>query len=241
MKALIPAAGKGTRLKPFTDAIPKELLPVGDKPIIERVVDSFKEAGVHDIVVVTGEGKHAILDYLGSGERLGVNMSYVYQDSKEGLGHAVLSSEHLLGGETFAVVNGDNYFYPLSFLSRLVKCHRDNDAAATIGVHEAEDVTRHGVIKSDGEVITEIVEKPSSEEAPSDLATLGAYVFDPVILDAIRETPCGIDNEIQLTDAIDTLIERGEKVIAEKCSGGHIDVGTPRDLKRANKHIYTKE
>jgi len=127
MKGLIPAAGMGTRLEPITLAIPKELLMVGDK--------------------VVGWRKHAILDYLGSGERLGVKLTYVVQDKRDGLGKAVVSGEHIIGKEPFLVVLGDNFFYPKTFLKDILTFHNEVNADATIGVAKVGNPTRHGIIK----------------------------------------------------------------------------------------------
>lgn len=234
MKGLIPAAGKGTRLKPYTDAIPKELLPVGDKAVIEHVIDGFKEAGVSDITIVVGWKKHAILDYLGSGDRLGVDLTYVVQEERKGLGHAVLSGIHVIQENPFVVATGDNFFYPNDFFARLRELHESDGAAATLGVNRARDVTRQGILDVDGGDVVGVVEKPSPEEAPSDLGISGMYVFEPEIFDAIQNTPPGRGGEIQLTDAIGILIDRGRTVRYEMIPGDHIDVGTPEDLKRAN-------
>lgn len=110
MKGLIPAAGMGERLKPITLAIPKELLMVGDEAIIEYVIDAMKKVGINEITIVVGWRKHAILDYLGSGERLDIKFTYVVQDKRDGLGKAVLSGQHSIGDEPFMVVLGDDFF-----------------------------------------------------------------------------------------------------------------------------------
>jgi dTDP-glucose pyrophosphorylase len=123
MKGLIPAAGMRTRLKPLTPAIPKELLIVGDKAVIEHVIEAFKLAGITDIFIVVGWKKHAILDYFGSGNRLDVDITYIVQDEQNGLSNAVVSGRRLTDGESFAVVLGDNYFYPNTFLCDIIKYH----------------------------------------------------------------------------------------------------------------------
>ena len=147
MKGLIPAAGEGKRLQPITLAIPKELLMVGDKAIIEHVIEAMKSTGITDITIVVGWRKHAILDYLGSGERLGVKLTYVVQDKRNGLAKAVQTGKHIIGDEPFIVVLGDNFFYPKTFLKKILDFHQKEEADATIGVAEVEDPTRHGMIK----------------------------------------------------------------------------------------------
>ncbi|MGB3943180.1 MAG: sugar phosphate nucleotidyltransferase, partial [Methanothrix sp.] len=186
MKGLIPAAGGGTRLGPFTNAIPKELLPVGNKAVIEHVVEAMRLAGITDILVVVSPHKHGLSDYLGSGRRFGVNLTYVVQDERKGLADAVLSGEHAIDG-SFAVVLGDNFFRPKEFLRELISYHISEGAFATLGVAEVEDVTRHGIILPEGNRIADIIEKPSLEEAHSSLGAIGAYVFERSIFDAIRD------------------------------------------------------
>ena len=149
-KAIIPAAGSGTRLGPFTDAIPKELLPVGDKAIIEHVVEAFELTEVDEIAIVVSPRKHGLSDYLGLGKKFGLHFSYVVQDERLGLANAVLAAEHIIKNHHFAVVLGDNFFRPKDFLRDLIAFHEEEDADATIGVAKVEDVTRHGVIRVEG-------------------------------------------------------------------------------------------
>jgi len=242
MKGLIPAAGLGTRLQPITLAIPKELLLIGNKAVIEYVIESMKEAGVTDITVIVGWRKNAILDYLGSGKRLGVNISYVVQDERNGLAKAVESGKQLMGDNPFLVVLGDDFFYPKTFLKEILDFHKKQNADATIGVAEIEDPTRHGIIKpGDNNKIEDIVEKPSKEKAPSNLGCMGVYIFEPSIFDAIKKTKPGFKDEYQITDSIKIMIEEGYKVLYSKINGEHIDVGTLEDLKKANLRFSSKK
>lgn len=242
MKGLIPAAGLGTRLHPITLAIPKELMMVGNKAIIEYVIEAMSEVGVKDITVVVGWRKNAILDYLGSGKRLGVNISYVVQDKRDGLARAVGAGEHTIGDEAFLVVLGDDFFYPKTFLKEILDFHNKHNADATIGVAEIDDPTRHGIIKpGENNEITDIVEKPSKEKAPSNLGCMGIYIFEPEIFNAIKKTKPGVKDEYQLTDSIKILIEEDKKVLFSKIQGTHIDVGTLEDYKKANEFILEKD
>lgn len=236
-QGIIPAAGSGTRLGPFTNAIPKELLPVGDKAVIEHAVESMKLAGIKDIVIVVSPHKHGISDYLGSGKRFGVRLTYVVQDERLGLANAMLSGEHVIDGR-FAVVLGDNFFYPKSFLKELIDYHIDLEADATLGVGVVRDVNRHGIITPDGNRIADIVEKPSIEKAASNLGSIGIYVFELEIFDAIRRTKPGLNDEFQLTDSVKILISENKKVIFKKIDGIHIDVGTSSDLMLANDWYF---
>ena len=207
MKGLIPAAGLGVRLHPITLAIPKELMMIGDKAVIEYVIEAMKEVGIIDITVVVGWRKNSILDYLGSGKRMGVNISYVVQDERNGLAKAVGSGEYIIGDEPFLVVLGDNFFYPKTFLKEILEFHNQQDADATIGVAKIEDPTRHGIIKAgDNNKIIDIIEKPTREKAPSNLGCMGVYIFKSDIFAAIKKTKLGVNNEYQLTDSIKILI-----------------------------------
>lgn len=234
MKGLIPAAGRGTRLEPITLAIPKELLMIGDKAVIEHVIDALKLIDITEITIVVGWRKHAILDYLGSGERMDVKLTYVVQDRRDGLAKAVLAGEHIMGEDPFLVVLGDNFFYPKNFLRDVINFHQQKKADATIGVSEIEDTTRHGIIKTRGFDVVDLVEKPSPEKAPSNLGCMGIYAFQPEIFNAIRKTKPGVKNEYQLTDSIKIMVDEKYKVLFKKISGKHIDIGTVEDLKKAN-------
>ena len=238
MKGVIPAAGRGTRLEPVTLAIPKELLLVGEKAIIEYVIEAMKSVGVKDITIVVGWRKHAILDYLGSGERLGVNLTYVVQDERTGLAKAVLSAERVIGDEPFLVILGDDFFYPRTFLTEILAFHTEKKADVTVGVADIEDTTRHGIIKPgpDNRILG-MVEKPQPKDAPSKLGIIGVYLFSSYIFDAIRRIKPGVNNEYQLTDAIQMLIDTHHHVYYTKINGTHIDVGTLTDLNKANQFL----
>ena len=241
MKGLIPAGGQGTRLKPITLAIPKELLMVGDKAIIEYVINAMKMAGITEITIVVGWRKHAILDYLGSGKRLGVKLTYVVQDKRDGLGKAVFSGMHTIGQEPFLVVLGDNFFYPQTFLKEILSFHQQNNADATIGVAHVDDPTRHGMIKpGENNKIVDIIEKPSPQQSPSSLGCIGIYLFNPDIFEAIAGTKPGYNNEIQLTDAIKLLLDDNKNVMYRQIQGKHIDIGTLEDLGNANDFLRTR-
>ena len=238
MKGLIPAAGMGTRLEPITLAIPKELLMVGDKAVIEYVIDAMKMVGITEITIVVGWRKHAILDYLGSGKRLGVKFTYVVQDKRDGLGKAVFAGEHTIGKEPFLVVLGDNFFYPKTFLKDILTFHNEVNADATIGVVEVKDPTRHGMIKPGKDNrIENMVEKPSVKNSPSNLGCIGIYIFNHDIFDAIKKTKPGFNKEYQLTDSIKIMLEDKKEVLYKEIEGKHIDVGTLEDLRKANAYL----
>lgn len=241
MKGLIPAAGMGTRLKPYTNAIPKELLPVGGKAVIEHVIEAFKEADITDITIVVGWKKNAILDYLGSGTRMGVNLTYVVQDERLGLANAVYAGRHVIGDSTFAVILGDNFFYPKTFLRNLRQFHQQQGADITLGVSDVKDTTRHGIIAYNGVEVLDIIEKPQPQNAPSGKGAAGIYIMSAEIFDAIRLIQPGVNNEYQLADAFKVMIDRGRKVVFSDIPGYHIDVGTPEDLREANRLYYLRK
>lgn len=234
MQGVIPAAGSGTRLGPFTNAIPKELLPVGDKAVIEHVVEAMCLAEINDIIIVCSPHKHGLSDYLGSGKRFGVTLTYVIQEERKGLANAIQSAEHVIDGP-FAVVLGDNFFHPKDFLKELIEYHIDQKADTTLGVARVEDVTRHGIITPEGNRIINIVEKPAQEDAASDLGSMGIYIFEQTIFDAIKRTEPGYKGEYQLTDSVRLFASEGNRVLFKTINGIHIDVGTPKDLMKANK------
>jgi dTDP-glucose pyrophosphorylase len=238
MRGLIPAAGKGTRMRPFTRAYPKELLPVGKKAVIEHAIDAFKLAGIDDICIIVGHKQHAILDYLGSGRELDVQLTYAVQDERNGLATAVGAGERVIDSEPFAVVLGDSFFNPKDFVDDLRRFHETEDADVTIGAVEVDDPTSYGVIDSgeDGSV-QGLVEKPDAGEAPSNLAIAGVYIFEPEIFRAINRTPKGKGGEYQLTDAIRVMMDDNRKVMHKHIPGEWIDVGTPERLKKANREF----
>lgn len=242
MKGVIPAAGKGTRMEPFTNAYPKELLPVGEKAVIHHAIEDMKEAGITDICIVVGWKQHAIIDYLGSGEELGVQLTYVVQDERDGLAGAVKSAEHYVKDESFAVVLGDNYVDDKKALKDLVEFHEEDDMKATIGTFRPDDVSSYGVIKPGEDNLVEgMVEKPEPGEAPSDIAISGMYVFDSEIFDAIEKIGKGKGGEYQLTDAIDEMRKEGMRVGYRDIKGTRIDVGTPERLREANREFDLRD
>ncbi|UCF49686.1 MAG: hypothetical protein JSU91_08045, partial [Thermoplasmatales archaeon] len=186
-----------------------------------------------------GWRKHAILDYLGSGERLDVKLTYVVQDEQNGLAKAVAAGKHVITDESFLVVLGDNFFYPKTFLKDILSFHEEQRADVTLGVSEIKDTTRHGIIKQGtNNTIVDIIEKPSEIEAPSKLGAIGIYLFSSDIFNAIDRTKPGVKNEYQLTDAIKIMVEDGKQVYYKEIEGKHIDVGTLEDLRMANDYFF---
>jgi UTP--glucose-1-phosphate uridylyltransferase len=233
-KAVIPVAGLGTRFLPATKAIPKEMLPVIDKPAIQYVVEEAVSAGMSDILLVTGRGKGAIEDHFdrafeleqalqakGSDGRLArvrepeelANVHYVRQGTALGLGHAVLCGAEHVGGEPFAVLLGDDFIHPDDPLLRHMAEVQAQFGGSVVALMEVESgqVSQYGSAAieptgtSDVVTVTDLVEKPAPADAPSNWIVIGRYVCHPAAFDVLRRTPPGRGGEIQLTDALKTL------------------------------------
>jgi UTP--glucose-1-phosphate uridylyltransferase len=237
-KAVFPAAGLGTRFLPATKAQPKEMLPLVDKPIIQYVIEEAVAAGLTNIIIVTGRGKNAIEDHFDVSYELErllqergktdlleqvraissmINVSYVRQGEALGLGHAVLVARDLVGDEPFAVMLGDDIIDNATPCMKQMVEVFDHYQGPVIAVHRVprDEISAYGVI--DGEStedsdrvyrIRDLVEKPSAEEAPSDLAIIGRYILTPDIFEALETTPRDAAGEIQLTNGLRTLKDR---------------------------------
>jgi len=263
-KAVIPAAGLGTRFLPATKAQPKEMLPIVDKPAIQYVVEEAVNAGLNDILIITGRGKRSIEDHFDRSVELEQVLEakgkfdelkqvreisemgaihYIRQRDPLGLGHAVGVAEDHVAGEPFAVLLGDDIMRegnPL--LQEMLKVH-ERYGRSVIAVQEVprEDISLYGAIRPEfveerlARVVS-IVEKPAPEEAPSNLAAIGRYVLTPEIFDALRATPPGKGGEIQLTDAINILAQE-QAVYAYVFENGRFDVGNKLDYLRATLEL----
>ncbi|MGI8694546.1 MAG: UTP--glucose-1-phosphate uridylyltransferase GalU [Geodermatophilaceae bacterium] len=261
-KAVIPVAGLGTRFLPATKAVPKELLPVVDKPALQYIVEEAVRAGLAEVLMVTGRGKDAIADHFdrqpeleaalekkGDAARLSAvrhvselaQMHFVRQGEPQGLGHAVLQAASYVGDETFAVLLGDDLIDARDrLLERMldVQQHRGGSVVALLEV-PLQEISKYGcasVTATDEEdvwTITDLVEKPDPDVAPSTLAVIGRYVLCPTIFGALRETPPGSGGEIQLTDGIRALVARGEAVHGVVFRGRRYDTGDRLDYLKA--------
>jgi len=251
-KAIIPAAGLGTRFLPATKAMPKEMLPIVDKPTIQYIIEEAVAAGIEDIIIVTGKNKRAIEDHFdrepalemeleskGKSELLEkvqfssnlANIHYIRQQEAKGLGHAVLSARTFIGDEPFAVLLGDDIVQSEKPGIGQLMAQYDEVGSSVIGVKQvlANETHRYGIIDpatQDGRSykVTNFVEKPKEGTAPSNLAIMGRYVLTPEIFDYLAHQEAGAGGEIQLTDAIQALNEH-EKVYAYEFEGRRFDVG----------------
>ena len=259
-KAVIPAAGLGTRFLPVTKALPKEMLPVVDKPVIQYVVEEAVRAGYDDVLMVTGRGKRALEDHFDAAVELEQTLEakgdldrlrevrrstelgdvhYIRQGAPLGLGHAVLQAAKHVGNEAFAVLLGDDIIDerdPLLTTMRGVQEERGGSVVALMEVPE-QQVSMYGcaaVADRDSDVlaITGLVEKPDPAEAPSNLAVIGRYVLSPSVFDALRRTEPGRGGEIQLTDALQALIAT-EPMHGVVFHGRRYDTGDRSDYLKA--------
>ena len=252
-KAIIPAAGFGTRFLPATKSQPKEMLPVVDKPTIQYIVEEAVESGIEDILIVIGRYKSVIEDHFDRSVELEMelekkgkydmleqiqdiagmaNIQFVRQKTALGLGHAVYCAKNFIGNEPFAVMLGDDIVdspeYPC--LKQMMDLY-EREQCSILGVKEValQDIHKYGVV--DGDKIAEglytvrsLVEKPKAEAAPSNVAIMGRYIITPAIFDILEKTAPGAGNEIQLTDALKILATK-EKMLAYAFKGRRHDVG----------------
>ncbi|CAI2643874.1 UTP--glucose-1-phosphate uridylyltransferase GalU [Lactobacillus kunkeei] len=251
-KAIIPAAGLGTRFLPETKAMPKEMLPVVDKPAIQLIVEEAIESGITDILIIIGKGKRAIEDHFDSNTELelnleskgkekmlkavkktnGLNIYFKRQEHPNGLGDAVHTAKSFVGEDPFVIMLGDDLMTDETPLTKQLIDSYEETGSSTLAVMKVphEDTSKYGVINPAKEVrdglydVTNFVEKPNPEDAPSDLAIIGRYLLTADIFDILENTKPGKGNEIQLTDAIDTLNKKG-KVYAHEFKGERYDTG----------------
>ncbi|MCD4703469.1 MAG: NTP transferase domain-containing protein [Methanosarcinaceae archaeon] len=227
MKAVILAAGEGTRMRPLTSECPKVMLPVANKPILEHIVNAVVEAGIEGIVLITGYREDVIRNHFENGSRWGVDIEYVHQDEQRGTAHAIGCAEEHVNGR-FIVLNGDVLITP-SHIKHLMS--RNEDAVLT--VKRVVNPSDFGVIETSGSLVTRIIEKPS--EPPTDLANAGIYLFNDTIFDLIQRTELSPRGELEITDALQMLIVSGAAVGYEILSNDWIDIGRPWELLNANE------
>lgn len=269
-KAIIPAAGLGTRFLPATKAQPKEMLPIVDKPTLQYIIEEAIESGIEEILIITGRNKSSIENHFDKSIELElelekskkyelleqirqisdmVNIYYIRQKEPKGLGHAIHCAKSFIGDEYFAVLLGDDIVYSPEkpCLKQLMEVY-DKYQASILGVQEvsSKDVSKYGIV--DGENIEDriysvkdLVEKPSIEESPSNVAILGRYIISPAIFGILEHTKPGSGGEIQLTDGLKEL-SKIEKMYAYKFTGKRYDVGNKQGFLQATvEHALRRE
>jgi UTP--glucose-1-phosphate uridylyltransferase len=251
-KAVIPVAGMGTRFLPATKSMPKEMLPIIDIPVIHYVVEEAIASGIDDIIFITGRSKRSIEDYFDDSPELEnhlrqknnekllkvvqdissmVDIHYIRQKEPKGLGDAILTAKKHINEEPFAVLLGDDIIVNKKPCTKQLIDNFMKYGRSTIAVEEVpmEKTGSYGIIKGQPlddslYILEDIIEKPSPQEAPSNIGAIGRYVFTPEILDCIKQTDRGVGNEIQLTDGI-RLLNEEQKVYAYKFTGKRYDTG----------------
>lgn len=231
MKGLILSGGKGTRLYPLTYTSAKQLIPVANKPVLFRVIEAIRDAGIEDIGIVVGDTANEIREAVGRGGRWGVNISYIEQDAPLGLAHAVKISEPFLGDDRFVMFLGDNVIQ--GGISPLIAEFADSAWNSQIVLTRVENAQDYGVAELDdsGRIIR-LVEKPANP--PSDLALVGIYMFDASIMEAVKSIKPSWRGELEITDSIQWLVDQGMSVHPYIHRGWWIDTGQPGDMLEAN-------
>lgn len=266
-KAVIPAAGLGTRFLPATKVQPKEMLPVIDTPTIQYVVQEAVDSGIDDILIISGKGKRAIEDhfdrnfeleahlekkddevFLNEIRRLSdmANIHFIRQKEMNGLGDAISYARHHCGNEPFAVLLGDTILDSVIPVTQQMVDMYDQYKQTIIAVENVpkDKVSRYGIVGGEKESdsimhVNQLIEKPSVEESPSTLAIAGRYILTPEIFDALDQTPRGKNNEIQLTDAMRLLMEK-EGVVAYTIEGKRYDIGNKLDYLKTTVEFALK-
>lgn len=262
-KAVIPAAGFGLRMLPITSVVPKELLPVCGKPVIQHVVEEAVEAGIEEIILILSEGKEAVAEYFRPNKKLEkrllhtgkhdelralekiwnlAKITVIIQDEQKGLGHAVLCAKEAVGNQPFAVLLGDSIVKTddcVSFTKKLVSVF-DNHKRSVVGIQSLDRcmISRYGVFEGsdfDNGILKaqRVLEKPTEAETYSDKVFCARYVFHPDVFDLLEQTQEGKGNEIQLTDAMHALIDESG-LLGFSLEGERFDIGDPNGLLLAN-------
>ena len=234
MKGLILSGGKGTRLYPLTYTRAKQLIPVANEPVLHRVIRAIRDAGIGEIGIVVGDTEAEIRESVNGGERWGVNIAYIRQSAPVGLAHAVKESLDFIGDDRFVMFLGDNVIQ--GGISPLIRQFADSAWNSQIVLTAVENPQQFGVAELNGDgSIRRLVEKP--KEPPSNLSLVGIYMFDQHIREAVHAIKPSFRNELEITDAIQWLIEQGYAVHPYVHTGWWIDTGKPTDMLTANDHV----
>ena len=241
--AIIPCAGDGTRISPYSQILPKPLLPVGNKPLMQHTLEMLKSLGIEDVILIIGKKVdneyyfNIMKTYFGDGERYGLHIDYVVQDQPKGIGHAVSMTEPVIGKKPFLMLLGDEIYAKSNhdeMLSEFGDC-----CNAVIGLKKWKDknqIKRNYTVKFEDGFVSELYEKPTDDELLKlKILGLGSYVFDKNVFEAIEKTPPSKRGEIEITDSINTLIQLGNKVKGFYLKGEYLNVTFPEDLKKAAK------
>ncbi|MFI9724250.1 glucose-1-phosphate thymidylyltransferase [Streptomyces sp. NPDC052396] len=232
MKALVLSGGKGTRLRPFTHSMPKQLVPVGNKPVLVHCLENIRDIGVTEIGLIVGDRRDQIEDVIGDGSALGLSVTYIEQDAPRGLAHTVAIAKDFLGDDDFVMYLGDNML--LQGIQEAAAEFTAERPDAQVVVYKVPNPTAFGVAElgPDGEVLR-LVEKP--KEPKSDLALIGVYFFTPAIHQAVASIAPSARGELEITDAIQWLVTQGADVRAREYAGYWKDTGRAEDILECNR------
>jgi glucose-1-phosphate thymidylyltransferase len=234
MKGIILHGGHGTRLRPLTHTGPKQLLPIANKPMSQYGIEAMISSGINQIaIIIGGVGANKVKEYYGDGEKFGIKFIYIQQDQPRGISHAISLCKDFVGNEKFLVFLGDNIL--IDSITKYVEEFVKSDADASVVLCEVENPTRFGIADvKDGKII-KIVEKP--KEPITNLAVIGVYLLTPKIFDIINRLKPSSRNELEITDALQMLLEENNKIIYNTVSENWKDTGTPEDIIQANDII----
>jgi glucose-1-phosphate thymidylyltransferase len=236
LKALVLSGGEGTRLRPITHSLPKQLMPVANQPVLERVLGSLQEVGVTDVGLVVGGRQQAIRAAIGDGSRLGVRVTYLYQEQPRGLADCVRIAQPFLGGDDFVMYLGDNLL--ADGIGAVADRFRRQRPDALLTVHKVPDPSAFGVVElsSDGRVVR-VVEKP--RRPPTDLAVVGVYFFTAAVHAAVQAITPSARGELEISDAVQWLIDHGHTVEAGEYDGFWRDIGSVADALAGNRRLLS--
>ncbi len=234
MKGIILHGGHGTRLRPLTHTGPKQLLPIANKPMSEYCIESIKDIGITEIaIIIGGNGSEKVREYYRDGKEFGVKITYVEQEYPKGIAHAIDLCKNFVGQEKFLVFLGDNIIQ--KSIQDIAKNFENSDADASILLCEVDNPSRFGIADVKDGKIVKIMEKP--KDPPTNLAVTGIYFLTPKIFEIFKRLKPSWRNELEITDALQILLEEGNKITYHTITDYWKDTGTPEDIINANKEI----
>src|SRR3972149_3794470 len=234
MKGIILHGGHGTRLRPLTHTGPKQLLAIANRPMSQYALEDLHQAGITDIAIIIGNVyPDKVKEFYGDGKTFGVKITYIFQDKPKGISHAIRLCKDFIGKEKFVVYLGDNVLR--AGLVTYTKKFVSSKADAMILLCKVDDPSRFGIAELDGKKIKKIIEKPKNPQ--SDLAVIGVYFLTPKIFDIISRLKPSWRNELEITEALQMMMDEGQKITYDTVTGWWKDTGTPEDILHANKLI----
>ncbi len=233
LKGLVLSGGAGTRLRPLTHTSAKQLVPVANKPVLFYGLEALRDAGIREVGIIVGDTRAEIEEAVGDGSQFGLEITIIPQVAPLGLAHAVLTAEEFLGDSSFVMYLGDNLLR--DGITGLVEEFRHNAPDAMILLQHVDEPEHYGIAELDGDTVVKLVEKP--KHPTSDLALVGVYLFTPAILDSAKAIQPSWRNELEITDAIQNMVDRGLRVEPHVVSGWWKDTGQVGDMLEANRLI----